>query len=126
MVRYDYTISASLSYKTLWGHAVSEPFKTLGSLTIDKVPTSITVEPSQASVGESVIVKGSITLAMSTTITLTVKEPDGTTKTLNTTSSPDGEFGYTLILDKEGKYSFAASLQGDNEHEASTSQPSPR
>jgi PGF-pre-PGF domain-containing protein len=116
------TVSASLSYRTLWGY-LAEFGKTLGSVTLSKVPTSISisVEPSQATVGESVIIKGSIAPAMSTPITLTVKEPDGTTKTLNITSSPDGTFGFSVALSKEGRYSFAASFPGDIEHEASTS-----
>jgi hypothetical protein len=58
---------------------------------------------------------------MSAAITLTVKDPDGVTSTLTTTSSPDGTFGFTVALNKKGKYSFVASFPGDAEHEASTS-----
>jgi hypothetical protein len=117
------TLSASLSYRTLWGYQVSEFGKTLGSVTLGKVPTSVSISvgPSQVTVDESVIIKGSITPAMSASITLTIKNPDGTTKTLNTTSSPDGTFGFSVALSQEGKYSFAVSFQGDVKHEASTS-----
>jgi hypothetical protein len=82
---------------------------------------SIFVEPSKVNVGDSVTVKGSITPAMATTITLTIKEPDGTVKRLDTTSSPTGSFSFTVKLEKEGKYSFAASFSGNVEHETSTS-----
>jgi hypothetical protein len=117
------TVNVNLSYKTLWGYLVSELGKTLGSVTISKRSTSISIslEPSQVTVGESVIVKGTITPAMSAAITLTVKDPDGVTSTLTTTSSPDGTFGFTVALNKKGKYSFVASFQGDIKHEASTS-----
>jgi PGF-pre-PGF domain-containing protein len=117
------TVDVSLSYETLWGYLIPEFGKTLGSVTISRVPTSISisVEPSQVTVGENVIVKGTITPAMSAPITLTVKDPDGVTSTLTATSSSDGTFGFTVTLNKEGKYSFVASFGGDIKYEASTS-----
>jgi hypothetical protein len=117
------TVDVSLSYETLWGYLVPEFGKTLGSVTISRVPTSISisVEPSQVTVGENVIVKGTITPAISTPITLTVKDPDGVTSTLYTTSSPDGTFRFTVTLNKEGRYSFVASFGGGIKYEVSTS-----
>jgi hypothetical protein len=82
---------------------------------------SISVEPSKVNVGDSITVRGSITPAMATTITLIVREPDGTVKRLETTSSLAGLFGFTVKLEKEGKYSFMASFPGDAERMASTS-----
>jgi len=49
-----------------------------------------------------------------------VKEPDGTTRTLDTTSGPDDTFEFTAPLTEEGKCSFVASFQGDVKYEAST------
>jgi len=117
------TVGVSLSYETLWGHLASELGKALGSITISRAPTSISisVEQSQVTVGESVIVKGTIMPAMSAPITLTVKDPDGATSTLCTTSSPDGTFRFTVALSKEGKYFFIASFEGEVKYEASTS-----
>jgi hypothetical protein len=112
-----------ITFRTLWDYHVWQPHMNLGSIVISKVPTSIsiTVEPRQVTVGESVNVKGAITPAMNTQITLTVKEPDGSTKTFSTTSYLDGTFTFTVKLDKEGKYTFTASFQGDAKYEASRS-----
>jgi hypothetical protein len=82
---------------------------------------SIFVEPPKVNVGNSVTVRGNITPAMATTITLIVREPDGTVKRLETTSSPTGSFSFAVRLEKEGKHSFVASFSGDAEHMASTS-----
>jgi PGF-pre-PGF domain-containing protein len=79
------------------------------------------VEPARVSVGESVTVKGGIEPAIRALITLRVKEPDGQVKVLNTTSSSDGTFSFTVKLEKEGEYSFVASFPGDDRYEASTS-----
>ena len=112
-----------ITFRTLWDYHVWQPHMNLGSIVISKVPTSIsiTVEPRQVTVGESVNVKGAITPAMNTQITLTVKEPDGSTKTFSTTSYLDGTFTFTVKLDKEGKYTFTASFQGDTKYEATKS-----
>ncbi|RLE52499.1 MAG: hypothetical protein DRJ26_04650 [Candidatus Methanomethylicota archaeon] len=93
--------------------------------TTGKTPTSITitVEPKEVTVGEEVTIKGSISPAMSTLITLTIKRPDGTTKTKTVTSGADGSFSFNVILDMEGEWTFTADFAGDHEHEPSTSTP---
>jgi PGF-pre-PGF domain-containing protein len=119
------TIDVSFSYETLWGYLVSELAKTLGSVTIIKIPTSISVSatPTKVTVGEKVIVKGSIRdakgLALSVPLTLTIVEPDGVTRTLHGTSAPNGTFGFEVALSKKGRHSFVVSFGGDLTHEAS-------
>ena len=112
-----------ITFRTLWDNHVWQPHIELGSILINKIPTniSIIVEPKQVTVGENVNVKGAITPAMNTQIILIVKEPDGSTKTLTTTSYLDGTFTFTVKLDKEGKYTFTAIFQGDWKYEASRS-----
>jgi hypothetical protein len=116
-------VCVGYTFRTLWDNYVWQPSKALGFIVVSKVPTSISisVEPSKVTTGESIIIGGSITPAMNTTITLIIKASDGTTKMLNTTSSPNGTFGFTMRLDKEGKYSFVASFPGDVKYEASMS-----
>jgi len=122
------TIDVSFSYETLWGYLVSEFAKTLGSVTITKIPTSISVSatPTKLTVGEKVIVKGSIRdakgSALSVPLTLTIVEPDGVTKTLYGTSAPNGTFGFEVMLNKKGKHSFVVSFGGDLTYEASKSE----
>ncbi|MEM4675719.1 MAG: CFI-box-CTERM domain-containing protein [Nitrososphaerota archaeon] len=113
------SIIVTYYYKTLWGYFASEPLKTLGSITITKIPVSLTisVEPREVSVGEEVVVKGSISPAMSKTIELTIKRPDGTTDTQVTTSTPDRGFGFKVKLDREGEWSFVAKFAGDPTYE---------
>jgi len=48
------------------------------------------------------LVEGSISPAMSKTIELAIKRPDGTTDTQITTSAPDDSFGFKVKLDKRG------------------------
>ncbi|MDH5815664.1 MAG: PGF-pre-PGF domain-containing protein [Candidatus Nezhaarchaeota archaeon] len=88
-----------------------------------RIPVSLTisVEPREVTVGEEVIVKGSISPAMSKTIELTIKRPDGTTGTRTTTSTPDGSFGFRIKLDKEGEWSFTARFAGDLTYEGAVS-----
>jgi len=116
-------IDVSLSYETLWGYLVSEPAKTLGSVVISKIPASISISatPTKVTVGEKVIVKGLIQTAMSVSLTLTIVEPEGVTRTLYGTSAPDGTFGLEVMLNKKGKYAFVVSFEGDLKHEASKS-----
>ncbi|MEM1704050.1 MAG: carboxypeptidase regulatory-like domain-containing protein, partial [Zestosphaera sp.] len=117
-------ITVTYSYRTLWGYVVLEPLKTLGSITITKIPVSLTIsaEPREVTVGEEVVVKGSISPAMSKTIELVIKRPDGTTDTQTTTSTPDGSFGFRIKLDKEGEWSFTARFAEDLTHEEAVSQ----
>jgi hypothetical protein len=121
------TIDVGFSYETLWGYLVSELAKTLGSVAITKTPTSISVSatPTKVTVGEKVIVKGSIRdakgSALSVPLTLTIVEPDGVTRTLYVTSAPNGTFGFEVALSKKGKHSFVVSFGGDLTHEASKS-----
>jgi hypothetical protein len=112
-----------LSYETLWGYLVSEFARTLGSVPVTKIPTSISVSatPTKVTVGEKVVVKGSIQPALSAPLTLTVVEPDGVTRTLYGTSAPNGTFGFDVVLSKKGKHSFVVSFGGDLTHEASKS-----
>lgn len=116
-------IKIGLSYRTLWGYLVFEPSKTLGSILISKIPTSISISvtPEKVTVGENVVVKGSIQPAMSVPLMLTITEPDGTTRTLYETSAPQGTFGFEVTLTKEGRYSFVVSYEGDLTYEASIS-----
>lgn len=92
------------------------------AIIIVKIQTSITitVEPKEVTVGGEVIVKGSISPALSVPITLTIKKPDGTIDTRTTTAS-DGSFSFNIKLDKEGEWRFIASFKGDSIHEESTS-----
>jgi hypothetical protein len=117
------TLRVSYSFRTLWENEVWQPSKALGSIVISKVPTSIsiTVEPQQATVGESISVKGQLKPAINALIVLIVKEPDGSIKTFNTTSYLDGAFTFTIKLEKEGKYTFTARFPGDAKHQVSTS-----
>jgi len=122
------TIDVSFSYETLWGYLVSELAKTLGSVTITKIPTSISVSatPTKVTVGEKVVIKGSIRdakgSALSVPLTLTIVEPDGVTRTLYGTSAPNGTFGFEVVLNKKGRHSFVVSFGGDLTHEASKSE----
>ncbi|MEM2370892.1 MAG: PGF-pre-PGF domain-containing protein [Candidatus Bathyarchaeia archaeon] len=117
------SVTATYSYRALWGYFVSELLKTLGSITITKIPVSLTisVEPREVTVGEEAVVKGSISPAMSKTIELAIKRPDGTTDTQTTTSAPDGSFGFRIKLDKEGEWSFTAKFAGDLTYEGTVS-----
>ena len=102
---------------------MQEPLKTLGSITITKIPASLTisVEPKEVTVGEEAVVKGSISPAMSKTIELAIKRPDGTTDTQITTSTPDGGFGFRIKLNEEGEWSFTARFAGDLTYEETVS-----
>ena len=114
-------INVTYSYRTFWGYYVLEPPRTLGSVTIVKVPTSITVsvEPRQVAVGGTISVRGSITPAMTAPVVLIVKEPDGVTQTFNTVSYLDGTFTFSVKLTKVGRYTLVAVFQGDAKYEAS-------
>jgi len=116
-------IDVSLSYETLWGYSIYEFGRSIGSVTITKIPTSlsISVTPSKVTVGEKVLVRGSIQPAMSVLLTLTIIEPDGVTRTLYGTSALNGTFGFEVLLNKKGKYSFTVGFGGDLTYEASKS-----
>ena len=115
-------IVVSLSYSTLWDYSIFES-RTLGSVLIGKIPTSISISvtPSRVTVGEKVTIKGSIEPAMSAPLRLTITEPDGVTRTMYGTSAPNGTFGFEVELIKKGRYSFVVSYGGGPMHEASIS-----
>lgn len=116
-------IGVNFSYETLWGYLIYDLYKSVGSVTITKIPTSlsISVTPSKVTVGEKVLVKGSIQPAISVPLTLTIIEPDGVTRTLYGTSALNGTFGFEVLLNKKGKYSFMVGFGGDLTYEASKS-----
>ena len=98
------------------------------AVAVTKIPTSISVSatPTKVTVGEKVVIKGSIRdakgSALSVPLTLTIVEPDGVTRTLYGTSAPNGTFGFEVVLNKKGRHSFVVSFGGDLTHEASKSE----
>ncbi len=119
------SVNVGLSYVTIGGYYVTRLVEKLKSFTISKIPTAITiaVEVTEVDVGGTVLLKGSISPPLSVPVTLTVKRPDGSTEVKYGFSGADGSFSFEVKLDREGKWTFIASWEGDLLHEASTSKP---
>jgi hypothetical protein len=96
-------------------------FKDLGSLKVT-LATALTVlvEPSTIEVGREVVVKGRIEPAMSVPITISVRAPDGSLKTIDVTAGEDGSFSASIRLEKAGSYTITASYAGSELYEPST------
>jgi len=92
------------------------------SFTVTKIPSSITMsaEPSTVDVGGEVVVKGRVEPIMGIPITITVRGPDSSLKTIVVTTSEDGSFSVPVKLEKAGSYTITASYAGSELHEPST------
>jgi hypothetical protein len=92
------------------------------SFTVTKIPSSITMsaEPSTVDVGGEVVVKGRVEPIMSIPITITVRGPGGSLKTIDVTTSEDGSFSVPVKLEKAGSYTITASYAGSELYEPST------
>jgi hypothetical protein len=98
-------------------------FKDISSLKVT-LATALTVsaEPSAIDAGREVVVKGKIEPAMSIPITITLRGPDGSLKTIDTTTSEDGSLSVPVKLKKVGSYTITASYAGSDLYEPSSSE----
>jgi len=96
-------------------------FKDLSSLKVALATAlTVTTEPSTIEVGKEVVVKGRIEPAMSVPITISVRAPDGSLKTIDVTAGEDGSFSVPIRLERAGSYTITASYAGSDFYEPST------
>jgi hypothetical protein len=95
-------------------------FKDVSSLKVTFVTTlTVSVEPSTIEVGREVVIKGRIEPAMSVSITISVRGPDGSLKTIDATTGGDGSFSVPIRLEKAGSYTIIASYTSNDLYEPS-------
>jgi len=96
-------------------------FKDVSSLRVTfTTALTMSAESSTVEVGREVVVRGKIEPAMSAPITISIREPDGSLKTIDVTASGDGSFSAPVRLEKAGSYTITASYAGGELYEPST------
>jgi len=81
---------------------------------------NVSVEPLNARAGEEVLVRGRIDPPMSAPITITVEEPDGSTKTIETKTDDEGLFSISIKPEKAGVHVIRAVFSGSELYEPSS------
>ncbi|MEM2197335.1 MAG: hypothetical protein QW290_09675 [Sulfolobales archaeon] len=110
-------ITVTYSYRTLWEYVVLEPLKTLGSITITKIPVSLTIsaEPREVTVGEGFVVSGKL-IRLDTGAGLAGKKVElyiNGSKTSETTSNATGDYSFKIRIESVGRYTLGVYFSGD-------------
>ena len=88
-----------------------------------KKSTSLTVsvEEREYTVGDEVVVRGSISPAIKVTVTVVVRAPNGTAFRAPVETASDGTFNYTFVVDAPGEWLVYATFAGTGKYKRSTS-----
>ncbi|GEM_PF-4788015 len=98
-------------------------FKDVGALKVTfATAIALSAEPSVVNVGGEVVVRGRVEPAMAVPITITIRRPDGSAKTIEVTAGGDGSFSVPVELEKAGRYAVTASYAGSDLYEPSTAE----
>lgn len=94
------------------------------TFTVTKIPTTLScsVSPSELTIGDFVIVSGSINLSVSdATVTLIYTKPNSSTVTTASITDSEGDYSDIYTPNTVGFWSVAASWDGDSIHEGASS-----
>jgi len=94
------------------------------SITITKIPTTLTIGVSETEItkGDSLTISGSISPAIEEAlVTLTFTKPDGSTFTKTVLTDTDGSYSDSFTPTEKGEWSVKASWEGDAYHEGASS-----
>jgi len=83
---------------------------------------SCSISKSALTEGDSIVVSGSLSAILSgKTVTLTYREPEGSTKNRTVTTGSDGSYTDSYSLDAPGSWSVTAYWEGDSVYDGATS-----
>ena len=98
-------------------------FKDVGSLKVTfATAIALSAEPRVHDAGGEVVVRGRLEPPMTVPITIIIREPDGSAKTIEVTTSEDGSFSVSIELEKAGPYVISTSYAGGDLYEPSTAE----
>jgi hypothetical protein len=100
--------------ETSWPQVLQPSSKGNSSVSISATPESLTV-------GENTTVRGTISPATQTSVTLRYTRPDGLTFTVNLESGSSGSFAYVFRPDERGSWAFSVAWYGDANYTGSES-----
>ena len=117
----EWPIKASWAGDNVYAETESSPT----TLTVAKIPSSlsITASPLTVNIGEEVTISGTLTPAQTATITLTYTMSNGTTTTKAVATTSAGVFTHTIELNQGGIWQVKASWNGNEQYEATASVP---